>query len=87
MNYLNIYLQIGILYSIIYFCKHLINIFKRRFNEHKWYLDYLKNGKDSFGYFIHQTEDCKFWLKDYYKVLLEIPFNIVIWPVTIIMSI
>lgn len=87
MNYLNIYLQIGILFSIIYFCKHLIRIFKRRFREHRWYLDYMKNGINSFGYsVVHQTEDCKFWLKDYYVVLIEVPFNIIIWPITIFMS-
>jgi len=88
MNYyLNIYLQIGILFSVICFCVSLIKTFRYRFKQHKWYLDYINKKENSFGYYIGQNRDCEFWLKDYLPEVIAIPFNIAFWPITIIKNI
>lgn len=87
MNYyLNIYLQIGILFGIICFCVSLIKTFRYRFKQHKWYLDYINKKENSFGYYIGQSRDCEFWLKDYLPEVIEIPFNIALWPIAIIIN-
>ena len=80
--YLNVYLQIAIVYGILYLVKNLLSTFNRRRKIHNRYLDHI-NGKDE-KYYVKQYTDCNKIISDYLPIIIFIPFATAFWPLHII---
>lgn len=80
--YLNVYLQIAIVYGILYLVKNLLWTFNYRRKTHNRYLDHI-NGTDT-KYYVKQYFDCHNIIDDYLPIILCMPFAAVFWPLHVI---